>query len=168
MQRPAARVSSPAPLAERPQRAKPSSPTRNSVTNPSKATSEEGVTAFPSLETTLVSTPETAQSPPNRVRRRSASIRSGGAVEAAQKRDAQIAAPVPKTHSRPSAFREEFASPSLSMPRSRLPKPGPAKLKPNSEKADWLQAALRNQYLPEHIMKNVCEEAKRILMEGIV
>lgn len=146
---------------KRPDRAKPSSPTRASA-------SDHSSTAFPILEETAVPVPETEQNLPTRSRRRSASFRERGAVEAFQRRDAQIAATV-KTEApipiqpRPSAFREEFE---VIMPKSKVFKPGPAKLKPNSSPQEWLQCALRNKYLPENIMKELCEICKRALMEG--
>ena len=53
------------------------------------------------------------------------------------------------------------------MPKDKkVPKPGPAKLGPNSTPQEWLQCALRNQYLPERIMKQLCESVKEKLMEG--
>ena len=52
------------------------------------------------------------------------------------------------------------------MPDSKVPQPGPAKLTSNSGPDEWLQAALQNQYLPESIMKKLCEICKEILMEG--
>ena len=53
------------------------------------------------------------------------------------------------------------------MPKDKkVPKPGPAKLGPNSTPKEWLQCALRNQYLPERIMKQLCESVKEKLMEG--
>ena len=47
-----------------------------------------------------------------------------------------------------------------------VPQPGPAKLTKNSGPSEWLQCALRNQYLPESIMKKLCEINKELLMEG--
>ena len=53
------------------------------------------------------------------------------------------------------------------MPKDKkVPKPGPAKLGMNSTPKEWLQCALRNQYLPERIMKQLCESVKEKLMEG--
>ena len=55
----------------------------------------------------------------------------------------------------------------IKMPKDKkVPKPGPAKLGPNSTPKEWLQCALRNQYLPERIMKQLCESVKEKLMEG--
>lgn len=53
------------------------------------------------------------------------------------------------------------------MPDPKVPQPGPAKLTMNSEPDEWLKAALNNQYLPETIMKKLCEICKELLMEGI-
>ncbi|KAG7006485.1 serine/threonine-protein phosphatase SIT4 [Physcia stellaris] len=105
--------------------------------------------------------------PSNSFRRRSASFRERGAVEAFRRRDAQIAAFVKTEAStsiqpQPSTFREEIE---VTMPKPKVFKPGPAKLKPNSSPQEWLQCALRNKYLPENIMKELCEICKRALME---
>ena len=47
-----------------------------------------------------------------------------------------------------------------------VPQPGPAKLTKNSTIDEWLQCALQNQYLPEAIIKKLCEICKELLMEG--
>lgn len=52
------------------------------------------------------------------------------------------------------------------MPGPNVPKPGPAKLKPNSELAEWLEEAKQCHYLPEAVMKQLCEKVKECLMEG--
>lgn len=52
------------------------------------------------------------------------------------------------------------------MPASKVPQPGPAKLTKNSGPDEWLKCALNNQYLPEAIMKKLCEICKELLMEG--
>lgn len=52
------------------------------------------------------------------------------------------------------------------MPGPNVPKPGPAKLKPNSELAEWLEQAKQCHYLPEAVMKQLCEKVKECLMEG--
>ena len=146
---------------KRPDRAKPSSPTRASA-------SDDSSLAFPVLEGTALPVPETEQNLPTPSRRRSASFRERGVVEAFQTRDAQIAASVKSEASisvqpQPSTFREEIE---VTMPKPKVFKPGPAKLKPNSSPQEWLQCALRNKYLPENIMKELCEICKRALMEG--
>jgi len=51
------------------------------------------------------------------------------------------------------------------MPGPNVPKPGPAKLKPNSELAEWLEEAKQCHYLPEAVMKQLCEKVKECLME---
>lgn len=48
----------------------------------------------------------------------------------------------------------------------KVPKPGPAKLSKNAGVDEWLQKALNNQYLPEQVMKKLCEICKEYLMEG--
>ena len=52
------------------------------------------------------------------------------------------------------------------MPDKNVPLPGPAKLGLRSSPDEWLQCALRNQYLPEFVMKKLCEICKEYLMEG--
>ena len=52
------------------------------------------------------------------------------------------------------------------MTKEKVPKPGRAKLSPNSTPDEWLKCALNNQYLPEAIMKKLCEMCKELLMEG--
>ncbi len=49
----------------------------------------------------------------------------------------------------------------------KMPKPGPAKLSKNASIDEWLQKALNNQYLPEQVMKKLCEICKEYLMEGM-
>ncbi|KAL9578414.1 MAG: hypothetical protein Q9212_005733 [Teloschistes hypoglaucus] len=51
------------------------------------------------------------------------------------------------------------------MPTPKVPQPGPAKLSKNSGPDEWLKCALNNQYLPEAIMKKLCEMCKELLME---
>lgn len=50
----------------------------------------------------------------------------------------------------------------------KLPKPGPAKLSKNgyNDVNEWLKCAFNNQYLPESVMKKLCEICKEYLMEG--
>ena len=52
------------------------------------------------------------------------------------------------------------------MSNIKVPQPGPAMLTKNSGPDEWLKAALNNQYLPEAIMKKLCEICKELLMEG--
>ncbi|CAL3962600.1 hypothetical protein PZA11_000285 [Diplocarpon coronariae] len=47
----------------------------------------------------------------------------------------------------------------------KVPKPGPANLTKNSELAEWLEQAKQCHYLPEPIMKQLCERVKECLME---
>ncbi|KAK2627891.1 hypothetical protein QTJ16_002537 [Diplocarpon rosae] len=47
----------------------------------------------------------------------------------------------------------------------KVPKPGPATLTHNSELAEWLEQAKQCHYLPEPIMKQLCERVKECLME---
>lgn len=53
----------------------------------------------------------------------------------------------------------------LNMDR-RIPKPGPAKLGPNAGLEEWLEEAKQCHYLPESVMKQLCEIVKACLMEG--
>jgi serine/threonine-protein phosphatase PP1-1 len=46
-----------------------------------------------------------------------------------------------------------------------IPRPGPANLGPNSDLDEWLEEAKQCHYLPERVMKELCEKVKEILME---
>ncbi|KAM7211834.1 Metallo-dependent phosphatase [Rhypophila decipiens] len=46
-----------------------------------------------------------------------------------------------------------------------VPVPGPAKLRPNSGLDEWLEEAKQCHYLPEAVMKQLCEMVKEVLME---
>lgn len=48
---------------------------------------------------------------------------------------------------------------------TKVPQPGPAKLGKNSDLDQWLECAKKCQYLPEAIMKKLCEMVKELLME---
>ena len=48
---------------------------------------------------------------------------------------------------------------------SKIPQPGPAKLSRNAELDEWLEAAKKNKYLPERVMKQLFEMCKELLME---
>ena len=52
------------------------------------------------------------------------------------------------------------------MPNSSVPKPGPAKLSPKAGLEEWLAEAKQCHYLPEAVMKQLCEMVKECLMEG--
>ncbi len=52
------------------------------------------------------------------------------------------------------------------MAPGKVPQPGPAKLTKNSGPDEWLKCALNNQYLPEAVIKKLCEMCKELLMEG--
>jgi hypothetical protein len=52
------------------------------------------------------------------------------------------------------------------MPNPNVPKPGPAKLTPKAGLAEWLSEAKQCHYLPETVMKQLCEMVKECLMEG--
>lgn len=54
----------------------------------------------------------------------------------------------------------------MSSSASKVPKPGPAKLTPNAGPEEWLEQAKMNRYLPEPVMKALCEMVKEALMEG--
>ena len=46
-----------------------------------------------------------------------------------------------------------------------IPKPGPAKLRPGAGLDEWLEEAKQCHYLPETVMKQLCEMVKEVLME---
>ena len=46
-----------------------------------------------------------------------------------------------------------------------VPKPGPAVLRPGAGLDEWLEEAKQCHYLPEHVMKQLCEMVKEVLME---
>ena len=50
---------------------------------------------------------------------------------------------------------------------SKVPKPGPARLGPNAGLEEWLEEAKQCHYLPENVMKQLCEIVKACLMEGM-
>lgn len=47
-----------------------------------------------------------------------------------------------------------------------VPRPGPAKLQPGAGLDAWLEEAKQCHYLPEPVMKQLCEMVKEVLMEG--
>lgn len=49
-----------------------------------------------------------------------------------------------------------------------IPRPGPAKLTPGAGLDEWLEEAKQCHYLPEPVMKQLCEMVKEVLMEGII
>lgn len=52
------------------------------------------------------------------------------------------------------------------MPESKIPQPGPAKLRRNAGPDEWLEAAKDCKYLSEPHMKQLCEIVKEYMMEG--
>ncbi|KAL2265224.1 hypothetical protein VTJ83DRAFT_6324 [Remersonia thermophila] len=46
-----------------------------------------------------------------------------------------------------------------------IPKPGPANLRPGAGLDEWLEEAKQCHYLPENVMKQLCEMVKEVLME---
>ncbi|KAK0706673.1 calcineurin-like phosphoesterase [Lasiosphaeria miniovina] len=48
---------------------------------------------------------------------------------------------------------------------SSIPKPGPARLRPGAGLDEWLEEAKQCHYLPEPVMKQLCETVKEVLME---
>ena len=48
---------------------------------------------------------------------------------------------------------------------ANVPKPGPANLRPGAGLDEWLEEAKQCHYLPEHVMKQLCEMVKEVLME---
>ena len=55
---------------------------------------------------------------------------------------------------------------SSAMTDSKVPQPGPAKLKRNAGPDQWLEAAKDCKYLSEAHMKQLCEMVKEYMMEG--
>ncbi|KKA29740.1 hypothetical protein TD95_003886 [Thielaviopsis punctulata] len=53
----------------------------------------------------------------------------------------------------------------MSRVNPNVPKPGPANLSANSGLDEWLEEAKLCHYLPERVMKELCEMVKEILME---
>ncbi|TVY81256.1 Serine/threonine-protein phosphatase ppe1 [Lachnellula suecica] len=51
------------------------------------------------------------------------------------------------------------------MPAPNVPKPGPAVLGPRAGLPEWLEEAKQCHYLPETVMKQLCEMVKECLME---
>ena len=51
-------------------------------------------------------------------------------------------------------------------PKPGVPQPGPAKLSPKAGLDEWLEQAKLCRYLPESVMKQLCEIVKECLMEG--
>lgn len=49
---------------------------------------------------------------------------------------------------------------------SNVPQPGPARISKGGGPDEWLEAAKQCKYLPEAIMKQLCEIVKENLMEG--
>ena len=47
-----------------------------------------------------------------------------------------------------------------------VPKPGPANLSTGAGLDEWLEEAKQCHYLPENVMKQLCEMVKEVLMEG--
>ena len=54
----------------------------------------------------------------------------------------------------------------MGSPRPGVPKPGPAKLTSSAGLDEWLEEAKQCHYLPESVMKELCEMVKEVLMEG--
>jgi len=52
------------------------------------------------------------------------------------------------------------------MPADNVPKPGKAVLTGKAGLEEWLEQAKLCRYLPEHVMKQLCEMVKECLMEG--
>lgn len=54
----------------------------------------------------------------------------------------------------------------MGSPRVAVPKPGPAQLTSGAGLDEWLEEAKQCHYLPEPVMKELCEMVKEVLMEG--
>jgi serine/threonine-protein phosphatase PP1-1 len=46
--------------------------------------------------------------------------------------------------------------------QDKVPQPEPAKLTKNANLDEWLDAAKRNKFLPEHVMKQLFEMCKKL------
>lgn len=66
-----------------------------------------------------------------------------------------------------SAARPLDPHPPKMAPRTGIPKPGPANLRPGAGLDEWLEEAKQCHYLPESVMKELCEMVKEVLMEGM-
>lgn len=61
-----------------------------------------------------------------------------------------------------------FPQINFAMTDSKVPQPGPARLKRNAGPDEWLEAAKDCKYLSEAHMKQLCEMVKEYMMEGEV
>lgn len=66
----------------------------------------------------------------------------------------------------PASYVPRPLPPIPTMTNPSVPKPGPAKLSPNAGLDEWLAEAKQCHYLPEPVMKQLCEMVKECLMEG--
>jgi hypothetical protein len=69
-------------------------------------------------------------------------------------------------HASVTSIQSLVSFPPPKMTNSAVPKPGPAKLPPKAGLEDWLAEAKQCHYLPEAVMKQLCEMVKECLMEG--
>jgi len=60
----------------------------------------------------------------------------------------------------------DASTPDSNMPAPNVPKPGPAVLSQRAGLPEWLEEAKQCHYLPETVMKQLCEMVKECLMEG--
>jgi serine/threonine-protein phosphatase PP1-1 len=51
------------------------------------------------------------------------------------------------------------------MTNTTVPRPGPATLRPSAGLDEWLEEAKQCRYLPERVMKELCEKVREILLE---
>jgi len=75
-------------------------------------------------------------------------------------------AQVPRLLLRSPSSSHLFILPQPAMTDSKVPQPGPAKLKRNAGPDEWLEAAKDCKYLSEAHMKQLCEIVKEYMMEG--
>lgn len=89
-------------------------------------------------------------------------------------RSLQVTSPVTSQHSADYGestlpyLRSRLSPPQspAAMTDSKVPQPGPAKLKRNAGPDEWLEAAKDCKYLSEAHMKQLCEMVKEYMMEG--
>lgn len=65
----------------------------------------------------------------------------------------------------PEASISAYTAPANMSSSPKVPQPGPARLSKNAGLDEWLEAAKRNKYLPERVMKQLFEMCKELLME---
>ncbi|MCJ1248945.1 hypothetical protein MMC30_006166 [Trapelia coarctata] len=72
---------------------------------------------------------------------------------------------IPATPSVAITATSAYRAPTSMSSSPKVPQPGPARLSKNAGLDEWLEAAKRNKYLPERVMKQLFEICKELLME---